>query len=323
MNSIRKNTGKTEKMHRSTVISSHVHPRRPPRRVGIIGYGKVGSFLVKRILEEQQKADPVMVLAFVCDLANPSCVHRSKEIPDACKAETLENYFEKFHADLVVEVSHPDVSAKYGEMILQYSDYLIASTTAFADAETESSLRRAAATNPSGRGIYLTVGALFGASDIKKMSDGQQLKSLEVTMAKHPLSLFPERGTTEYDANEKAKSEKGPVVLYKGPIRQLARICPRNVNTLCTAALAALKTTGMDGTIGVLIADSSLKDMIIQVKAEGPPKADGGPGLRINVTRQNPSEPGEVTGMATFHSFYGSLLKVASFPPAGHGVHLA
>ncbi len=313
-------------MKRVEVLNSHVTTT---RRVGIVGYGKVGSFLVEKIIEHQNHAVktssvPRMVLAFVVDLFDPKAVEKSTSIPEDCKSYTLDNFFDRYRADLVVEVAHPDISKRYGAKILQSSDFLIASTTAFADKETEKSLQDAVATNPLARGIYLTVGALYGAFDLKKMSDAGQLRRLQVTMTKHPLSLYPEPGTPEHAANEAAKIHDGPVVLYKGPIRRLAAVCPRNVNTLCTAALAAIKTTGMDHTEGVLVADRSLMDMIIEVKAEGPARPkDGGPGLRIDVTRRNPSEPGEVTGMATFQSFYASLLRVASSPSQGRGVHLA
>jgi predicted dinucleotide-utilizing enzyme len=291
--------------------------------VGIIGFGKVGAYLVQKILEHESGPNPFMRLAFVCDVFAPDNVLHSSLIPDRCKAKTLDGFFDAFGADLVVEVAHPDIPKRFGAVILQTSDFVIASTTAFADAETEQTLRTASEKSPKSRGIYLTVGALYGAQDIKKMSDGGQLRKLQITMVKHPLSLYPEKDTPEHDLNEQAKRQDAPVVLYRGPIRGVARVFPRNVNTLCTAALAAVKTTGMDGTVGVLIADRRMQDMVIETVAEGPPKSAAVPGLRVRVTRENPSEPGEVTGMATFHSFYSSLMRVAATPAAGPGIHLA
>ena len=45
---------------------------RPARRVGVIGFGKVGQFMVEKILEYQKStANPCLELAFVCDLGNP------------------------------------------------------------------------------------------------------------------------------------------------------------------------------------------------------------------------------------------------------------
>ena len=288
-------------------------------RVGIVGFGKVGSFLVESILKDGETHD--MELAFVVDLFAPDAVMENNTIPDSCKAATLDN-FERFRADVIVEVAHPDVSKNFGVRFLQSADYMIASTTTFADPETEKALR-AEAERSTGRGIYLTCGALFGAMDIKKMSDGGRLAALQVTMKKHPLSLYPVKDTPQFDENERAKTVDEEVVLYEGPVRGIASIFPRNVNTLCTAAIAAGKTTGLDGTVARLVADRRLTDMIIDLDIKGPPKPGGGVGLRLRCTRENPSTPGAVTGMATLHSFYSSLKRVVMGARGKDGVHLA
>ena len=57
---------------------------------------------------------------------------------------------------------------------------MIASTTTFADADTEKTLNDAADNNKLGHGIYLATGALWGALDIQKMSDAGKLASLQV-----------------------------------------------------------------------------------------------------------------------------------------------
>ena len=60
------------------------------------------------------------------------------------------------------------------------ADYMIASTTTFADSDTEKTLNDVADNNKSGHGIYLATGALWGALDIQKMSDAGKLASLQV-----------------------------------------------------------------------------------------------------------------------------------------------
>jgi len=140
-------------------------------------------------------------------------------------------------------------------------DYMMASTTAFADAATERALLQASYEKEgpaAGRGVYLTLGALWGAEDIKRLSDSGKLAKLRVTMKKHPDSLYPVEGTPEYAANEAAKTGSGAITLYEGPVRQLAAIFPVNVNTICTAAIAANKTLGMDGTRAVRTAPKLL-----------------------------------------------------------------
>ena len=142
-------------------------------------------------------------------------------------------------------------------------------------------------------------------------------------MKKHPDSLYPIEGTDSYNLNEKAKQLSEEVVLWDGPVRDLCSIFPRNVNTIATAAICARNSLGMSQTQAVLVADSRLDEMIIEVKAKGPPTAGGNPGLRLTVLRENPSVRGEVTGPATLNSFYSSLLRIITSSPRGNGVHLA
>ena len=149
------------------------------RRIGFIGYGKVASFLINKVLHEGKGLG--LELAFVCDLFAPDIVAKSTEIPEHCKAVDLSN-FESFKADIIVEAAHPNVSKDYGARILKSADYMIASTTTFADPKTEASLNEAADKNKSGHGIYLASGALWGALDIQKMSDAGKLASLQVTI---------------------------------------------------------------------------------------------------------------------------------------------
>lgn len=93
--------------------------------------------------------------------------------------------------------------------------------------------------------------------------------------------------------------------------------------TTAPAALAASRSLGMDGTQVRLVADASLNTMVIAVHMEGPRQADGSPGLQLSVSRENPSQQGEVTGRATLDSFFASLLRVAARATAGDGIHLA
>ena len=140
-------------------------------------------------------------------------------------------------------------------------------------------------------------------------------------MKKHPDSLMPIKPSAAFDANEEAKQKQAEVELFDGSVRELAGLFPVNVNTICTAAIAANKTVGFD-TRAVLVADSRLDEMVIDVLAEGPPLPSGAPGLRVRSIRENPSKRGEVTGQATLLSFFNSLSGYCSSTSRGNGVHL-
>ena len=243
------------------------------RRVGFVGYGFLGKNLVGMILKDT-KAQALMELAFVVDLGNPGSVLNDPDLPDACKASSLENW-QSYNADLIVEVAHPSISTNYGHIFLEHSDYMLASTTCFADKATEETLKNAA-NKPNGHGVYMTAGALFGSLDIQKMSDMGKLSSLRVVMKKHPLSLYPQEGSEAHRLNEEAKlSEGGEVVLFDGSVRDLAPLFPRNVNTICTAAIAAWSSVGMDDATACVITDASLEKMVIDVTLEGAKNAAG------------------------------------------------
>ena len=62
---------------------------------------------------------------------------------------------------------------------------------------------------------------------------------------------------------------KSEVELFDGSVRTLAGIFPRNVNTICTAAISAWSSLGMDGSTARVVADATLTKMVINVHLEG------------------------------------------------------
>jgi len=68
----------------------------------VVGFGKVGGFLVSQILADRSGT---MELAFVVDLFAPDNVTASAVVPDECKAQDLVDY-QRFGADIIVEVCH-------------------------------------------------------------------------------------------------------------------------------------------------------------------------------------------------------------------------
>jgi aspartate dehydrogenase len=109
------------------------------------------------------------------------------KVPEALILENLDD-FAAFGADIIAEVCHPDISLTHGAKFAEAADYFVGSPTAFANPIVEASLREVAA-REGAHGIYVPGGALWGAADIQKMADRGTLKSLRITMKKHPLSL--------------------------------------------------------------------------------------------------------------------------------------
>ncbi|RUS78631.1 hypothetical protein EGW08_013601 [Elysia chlorotica] len=272
------------------------------RRVGIVGFGHLGQYLV----EEIEKRNDVE-LAFVWNRTPEALMGK---VSDSLILKDLSNFKER-GADLIVEVAHPSISQQYGPSFLAHADYMVGSPTALADPELESSLRSAATSH----GLYIPSGAFWGGDDIKKMADRGTLQALKVTMKKHP-TCFKLSG--ELEVLNKTVKDKA-VILYDDKVRGLCHVAPNNVNTMAAAALAA-HNLGFDKVQGTLVSDPSLRDWhIVEVEVWGPGNMLEDKAFHCKTVRRNPATFGAVTGSATYASFLSSMLGAHS---KGPGVHL-
>lgn len=272
------------------------------RRVGVVGYGHLGKYLVEKIQE-----DNTLELAFVWN--------RTLSALDdfSCKDLILEQLeeFPQRKAELIVEVAHPKITQEWGPLFLQHADYMIGSPTALSDMSLESALRQAAHSH----GLYVPSGAFWGGEDIKKMADRGTLQALKVTMTKHPSSF-------KLEGHLKAMNDSvadAPVVLYDGPVRDLCPLAPNNVNTMAAAALAA-HNLGFDKVQGSIVSDPGLTDWhIVEVETWGPGSIEKNTAFHVKTVRRNPAQIGAVTGSATYASFFSSIIGAHG---KGSGVHL-
>ena len=292
----------------------HAMAATPRCRVGLVGYGSLGQYLLHALTH-----DPALLSAFeVIWVWN-----RTPEKAAGCGAPLLPD-LPSFPSlgpiDLIIEVCHPAITAAHGAAFLEHADLFLGSPTALADAGLEAGLRAAAAAR--GRALYVPAGALWGAADLAKMGAAGTLKGLCVTMKKHPASLQLEAGSgprARLDAAV-AAGAVGETVLYDGPVRALALAAPNNVNTMAAAALASGAGLGFDGTRAVLVSDPSLASHEVIIEAEGAP-GPSGDRFTCRTVRHNPAAPGAVTGSATYASFLSSLRAVGA-GKRGPGLHL-
>ncbi|KAJ7313779.1 hypothetical protein JRQ81_005466 [Phrynocephalus forsythii] len=212
------------------------------RRVGIVGYGHLGQYLAKQLHDNGLQHG--LELAFVW---NRDARKLEGSVPVALQLAKLTDFWD-WHADIIVEVAHPCITQEHGESFLKAADFMVGSPTALADGATEGKLRKAA--RRAGHTLYIPSGALWGGQDIQRLDRGGMLQALTVTMTKHPDSF--RLGGLLGDLAQGAGQE--PVVLYKGPVRQLCPLAPNNVNTMAAACMAA-SSLGFDGVQGCLIAD--------------------------------------------------------------------
>ncbi|VFV32238.1 aspartate dehydrogenase domain containing [Lynx pardinus] len=216
------------------------------------------------------------------------------------------------HPDLVVEVAHPQIIQESGAQILHHANLLVGSPSALADQATEQRLLEAS--HRWDHAVFVARGALWGTEDITRLDAAGGLQSLRVTMATHPDGFRLEGPLAAVSSTEHR------TVLYEGPVRGLCPFAPRNSNTMAAAALAA-PSLGFDRVVGVLVADLSLADMhVVDVELTGPPGPTGR-SFAVHTHRENPAEPGAVTGSATVTAFWRSLLGCCQLP-SRPGIHL-
>ena len=263
------------------------------RRIGLVGYGKLGQFIADAILNDETIAADYE-LAFVWN--------RSASAMEGKVAEDLQLHdlseFASRHPDVVVEVAHPAISREYGTAFLDCCDYMAGSPTAFATLETEQALRAAAA-KPNGNGLYIPRGALPGLEEVLRMTESGKLAAASISMHKHQSSL--KFGGELNPPLEETTEER---VIYEGPLRELCVLAPNNVNTMAVLAMAS--ELGFDAVQASLVANPALEHHITEVKLFGPD--DGGPRYCLTLNRESPAGAGAVTSTATLTSFLKSAL---------------
>ena len=274
----------------------------PARRIGIIGYGKLGQHLCRSILSEQ--LSDRFELAFVWNLYIDEI---GDEIPEALRLADLSGFAE-YAPDLIVEVAHPTITWEHGTRFLEVADYMTASATAYARGDTEAQMRAAAAV-PNGHGLYIPRGALPGLEEVLRMAASGKLGGAKVAMSKHPSSLKYGQELDPPLAQTTARRE-----IYSGPLRALCALAPNNVNTM--AALAMASELGFDAVEAQLVADPSLEHHITEVTLLGP--ETGGPRYSLEMRRTSPAAVGAISSKATLDTFLSSTIGARD---RGDGVH--
>ena len=252
----------------------------PQARIGLIGFGFIGAGLYREIQSGRQ---PGLRLAF---LHNRS----PADIPAALRLADLDEAAAR-SPTLIIEAAHPDITARHGEAFLAYADYMPLSVAALADDALRGRLLEAAAR--SGHKLLLPQGALIGVDSL--FSWRAMWRDVAITFRKHP------RNIDFSNTRHVAADITAQTTIYDGPVRGIAPLFPRNVNTMVTCALA---TVGLDRCHARLIADPALSHAIAEVEAWG---TDGS---YLATTKRQPAVG--VSGSEMMASALRSVLKSMS-----------
>ncbi len=218
------------------------------RRLGILGHGFIGAALVEALSRTPGHGVEV---AFVYNRSP----ERLAGLPPALRLDRLDQMLAR-GADLIVETAHPDFTRDWGERILAVADYMPLSLSALIDDGLLA--RLTAVAERSGRRLFLPHGALIGTDNLVEWRS--MWDAVEITFVKDPAHIdFSASGIDPAAITERT-------VVYEGPVRGIAALFPRNVNTMVTCALA---TIGIDRCIGRLIAQPGSATASIEVIARG------------------------------------------------------
>ncbi len=214
-------------------------------RIGVVGFGYIGRSVVERI----ERSGGRFETAFVYN-------RRPEALAGLDPALTLEDLEEApaRGAHLIVECAHPVVSERYGAAFLARASYMPLSVTALASDGLRA--RLVAAAEGAGTGLFLPRGALPGGDELATRSG--RWSRVRITFRKHPDNIdFAASGIDPGGIDRET-------AIYEGPVRGIARLYPRNVNTMVTCALI---TTGLDECEARLICDPALDCAVAEVEA--------------------------------------------------------
>jgi aspartate dehydrogenase len=252
------------------------------RRVGLIGFGFIGRSVYERIAGDAQSP---LEVAFVHNRSSAALAG----LPEHLRLQDLSR-LEACRPDLVVEMSHPSCTVQWGERILRVANYLPLSVTALADDALRERLVRTA--QHAGTTLAVPHGALMGLDSLREWRHAWE--EVTITFIKHV-------GNIDWAVSgiDPATVRPGDVV-YDGPVRGIAPLYPRNVNTMVTCALA---TVGLDRCRGRLVVSDQPNVAIADIVARG---RDGSV---LTMRKEQPAKG--VSGTELVESQFASLLRAA------------
>ncbi len=205
-------------------------------KIGLIGFGSIGSYLAKSLGKE---------VAWVADLdggarkrAEMAGFAAYGAMPEKCGG-----------AGLVVEAAGQQAVPLLLEC-LPHCDVMAMSVGAFADGALLHRMRKAA--EKYGRKIYLPSGAIGGLDAVSAIGAGAASVLLETT--KPPSSL--------------GRKDAARVVVFEGNASEACRLFPKNVNVSAALALAG---AGFEKTVVRIVSDpkagSNTHRVVVESKA--------------------------------------------------------
>ncbi len=209
------------------------------KKLGIIGFGKIGKYIFQKLKDDVD-------IVFIYDINCPSD-------PQAAQIYISEQdkLIEKSHqTDLIVECATADILKAAGSKLLQNSNIMPFSLTAFADSDFAEHIKEIL--KAGNTKLYIPHGAIIGLDGI--FGARSILNNVEIVTIKKPGNL----GLCNTERE----------IVYQGSTRGACFKFPRNVNVHAAFALCGL---GMENTQSIIISDPDVKtnQHIVSIQANG------------------------------------------------------
>jgi len=214
-------------------------------RVGLLGCGNIGRIIARSIRDG--RLDHMLSGVFDKDIdkARSLADEFGGDCPVMMDVDALIT-----NADLVVEAASQDAIENYGLRVLERGrDLMIMSVGALAVDDFFEELKKMAMKTNSR--IYIPSGAILGLDGILSAKQ-RSITLVELTTIKRPEVL---------DTTARSRH-----VLYEGPVRNVVKRFPRNINVAATLSLAGI---GFDKTIVRIIADPMIERNIHKIRVVG------------------------------------------------------
>jgi aspartate dehydrogenase len=202
------------------------------RRVGIIGYGAIGSVIAHAVDEGRV---PGVIL----------CGILTRHGRDDDRSVTTLDQLLRRRCDLVIEAAGHDAVAQHGVAVMESgADLVVLSAGALADPAVEERIRRAG----PGR-LLLSTGAIGGLDVLRALRLAGELREVSIVSTAVAAALD---GEIEPAAAAAIMRAGAPIELARGTARQISQRFPKSTNVAATVALATL---GLDVVTAALRVD--------------------------------------------------------------------
>jgi aspartate dehydrogenase len=217
-------------------------------KIGLIGGGNIGKFLLQSINTNKLLADSKIVGIYT---RNPKSAEQLASEFDTEIFEDIPSLLQS-NIDLVIEAATVEAVKEYAASILKSGkDLVVSSVGALCDVNYFNQLEEICKGN--GTKIHLPSGAIGGLDVLKAAKSNGELESVSIITRKPPHALPGAPLDKEH-------------VLFEGSAREAIELFPKNINVSIILSLAGL---GPDKTIVKIISDPTIKKNSHMIEAAG------------------------------------------------------